>query len=346
MHTRAAIRSRARRLAPLPAPGGPLAPLALAGESAPARRARAALESPGTGPLLILSEDGLDPAALARYVHERARPGLPFLHINCAGPDGNVVESALFGTRARVSSHPLETLGPSSALVVVRRGTVFLENVGDLPDALQRRLARLLRDGEARVGGRDRVRLTARLVASAPPALQAEARDGRFRAELLRRFGPMPVAIPALRQRPEDLPAIVHRLAAELSAAAGKPAPSFTQAALTVLAAVPWSGNLDELRVTLERVLRGVAGTVIRQEDLLHLLPIVPFQGVVHAHPAVSLREARRRFEREYIAAVLEQHDWRMSDAARTLGIERANLYRKTRQLGIARSAPADKVRT
>jgi DNA-binding NtrC family response regulator len=119
----------------------------------------------------------------------------------------------------------------------------------------------------------------------------------------------------------------------------------FTQAAMTVLAAMPWPGNLDELRAMLGRVVRDVQGSTIRQEDLLHLLPIVPFAGKIHSHPAVSLREARRRFEREYIAAVLEQHDWRMSDAARTLGIERANLYRKTRQLGIARSAPAEKVR-
>jgi two-component system response regulator HydG len=321
-------------------------PLVLTGESAPARRARASLESPGAGPLLILADDGLDPEGVARYVHERARAGQPFVHIDCAGSDGELLETALFGTSARVSSAALETLGPGSAFVAARRGTVFLENVGDLPDAVQRRLARLLRDGEARIGGRDRVRLTARLIASGSPALPAEARDGRFRPELLRRFGPMPVAIPALRLRPEDLPAIAHRLAGEVSAAAGKRAPSFTQAALTVLAAMPWLANLNELRVTIERVLRAVAGDVIRQEDLLHLLPMVPFQGVVHAHPAVSLREARRRFEREYIAAVLEQHDWRMSDAARTLGIERANLYRKTRQLGIARSVPADKART
>jgi DNA-binding NtrC family response regulator len=346
MHARASARSRVRRPLAVVAASSPLAPLALAGESVPARRARAALESPGAGPLLLLADDGLDPADAARYVHERARPGEAFVHIDCARPEADLVEAALLGNRTRITSSTLEALGPGSALVSARRGTVFLENVGDLPEAVQRGLARLLRDGEARIGGRDRVRLTARVVASGPPALQADARDGRFRADLLRRFGAMPIVIPSLRSRPEDLPAIVNRLALHLSAEAGKPAPSFTQAAMTVLAAMPWPGNLDELRVTLARVLRDVPGDTIRQEDLLHLLPLVPFQGVVHAHPAVNLREARRRFEREYIAAVLEQHDWRMSDAARTLGIERANLYRKTRQLGIARSAPADKVRT
>jgi transcriptional regulator of acetoin/glycerol metabolism len=95
-----------------------------------------------------------------------------------------------------------------------------------------------------------------------------------------------------------------------------------------VLAAFPWPGNV------VERVLRDVPGDVVRQEDIL---PTVSVEGLAGRTPLGSLREARRRFEREYIAAVLEQHQWKMSDAARTLGIERANLYRKTRQLGITR---------
>ena len=326
----------------------PPLPIALTGDSAPARRARTAIDQAGTGPILILAEDGLDPASVARYVHERQRAGQPLIHIDCAERDVDRLQAAILdqrGQRSRAAGRDLEILGSGSALVAARRGTVFLENVGELPAAIQRGLARVLRDGEARVGGRDRVRLSARVIASAPPALQAEARDGRFRGDLLRRFGAPPVILPALRARPEDLPAIVDRVAADVSAGLGKPAPAFTQAALTVLAALPWPGNLEELRMNLQRVLRDVSGTV-RQEDLLHLLPIVPFQGIVRpASPAVSLREARRRFEREYIAAVLEQHDWRMSDAARTLGIERANLYRKTRQLGIARSAPMERGR-
>lgn len=338
MQTSASVRPHGRRAH---APHQPLvAPAALAGDSAPVRRARAALELPGAGPLLILAEDGLEAVAVARYVHERTRAGQPFLHVDCADPDVARLHAAVFGERTRGAGHELESLGPGSVLVAARRGTVFLDNISDLPAAIQRGLARLLRDGEARVGGRDRVRVTARVVASAPPSLHADARDGRFRADLLRRFGALPAIVPPLRERADDLRVIVHRVASDIAAAAGRPAPAFTQAALTVLAAMPWPGNLDELRTTLQRVLRDAAGTV-RQEDLLHLLPLAPPQGIAaRVGPSVTLREARRRFEREYIAAVLEQHDWRMSDAARTLGIERANLYRKTRQLGIVRAAP------
>ena len=311
-----------------------LPPPALVGESGAVRRARGALEQPGGGPLLILADDGLDAAGVARHVHERTRAGQPFVTVDCAQP-GDALDAALFGARARAAAE-LETLGAGSALLAARRGTVFLDRVGELPAALQRRLARVLRDGEVRVGSRVRVRIEARIVAAGAPALPADTRDGRFRADLLRRFAAVPV--PTLRQRPGDLPAIVTRLAADLSAASGRPAPGFTPAALTMLTALPWSGNIDELSETLARALEQTGAPLVRQEDLL---PVVPFDGLARrVSPLVSLREARRRFEREYIASVLEQHSWRMSDAARTLGIERANLYRKTRELGIQRGAP------
>ena len=315
----------------------PFVPAVLLGNSPAVRRALTLLEMPGDGPLLMLAEEGLDAPAVARFVHDLTRPSQPFVAIDCGQPDGDALDNALFGGRTRATA-ALETLGTGAALLAARRGTVFLDNLGDMPAAIQRRLARVLRDGEARVGARDRVRIESRVVAAASPSLPTDARDGRFRPDLLRRFGAAPVTIPALRERPGDLAAIVSRLAADLGRTSARPPASFTPAALTMLAALPWTGNLDELRAALSRALAHVDGSVLRQEDLL---PAVPFDGIVRRMtPVVSLREARRRFEREYIASVLEQHDWRMSDAARTLGIERANLYRKTRELGIQRTAP------
>src|SRR5262245_40151503 len=248
MHNIATVRSRGRRQAPRAV--APV-PLVLIGDSAAARRVRAALDDPASGPLLLLAEDGLDPPGVARYLHDRAGGARPFVHIDCAQPDPEGLEATLFGGRTRTVSATLETLGPGSMLASARRGTVFLENIGDLPAALQRRLARLLRDGEARIGGRDRVPLGVRLLASASPGLPTDAREGRFRADLLRRFGAMPIVLPPLRLRSEDLPAIAGRIVSDVSAAAGKKTPSFTQAALTVLAALPWAGNLDELRTAL-----------------------------------------------------------------------------------------------
>jgi DNA-binding NtrC family response regulator len=288
--------------------------------------------------LLILADEGLEPAAAAQYAHTHARGGQPFVTVDGAQPDPERLEAELLGGRARGSGE-LESLGAGAALLAARGGTVFLENLGDLPALVQRRLARVLRDGEVRAGGRDRVRVAARVIASAPTSLAADARDGRFRGDLFRRFAAQQVTLPALRTRPEDLAAVVQQLAKEISAAAHRPSPAFTQAAVTVLAAFQWPGNVVELRAALERILRDAPGPTVRQEDVL---PTLPVEAVAGRTPLVSLREARRRFEREYIAAVLEQHQWRMSDAARTLGIERANLYRKTRQLGIARAAAGE----
>jgi DNA-binding NtrC family response regulator len=168
-----------------------------------------------------------------------------------------------------------------------------------------------------------------RVVGATTKDLESEARDGRFRTELLRRFVSR-IAIPSLRHRSQDMPALVERLTAD----AGRSGITITTPALTILSAMPWPGNLDELAAVFTRIL-ATTGETVRQEDVLTHLPI---QGPF-ARPdlTASLRDARRQFERDYIAAVLERHHWRMSDAARTLGIERANLYRKTRQLGIVR---------
>jgi two-component system, NtrC family, nitrogen regulation response regulator NtrX len=115
---------------------------------------------------------------------------------------------------------------------------------------------------------------------------------------------------------------------------------SFTQAAITVLAALPWAGNIDELAALLRKILGSANGQSVTQEDVLAHLPMDGQFSRVDL--TASLRDARRRFERDYIAAVLERHQWRMSEAARALGIERANLYRKARQLGIVRIPRAE----
>jgi DNA-binding NtrC family response regulator len=317
-------------------------PLPLAGTSPAAERARAAFvaAAASAAPALIVADRGLDPESIARAIHERSRPGTPFTVFDCAAADAPDVERVLFGTRPRADAGAIDVIGSSSALFRTRGGTLLLRNILDLPAAAQRRLARVLRDQEIMVAGR-RVSLRARVIGAAPASVAAEVGDGHFRSDLFRRLSQTCIAVPALQERPEDIPAFAHRIATALRG--GKP-PAFTQAALTVLSAPSWPGNLDELQAVLDRVLRAAPTGSIRQEDVLAHLPIDG--AFTRIAPQVSLREARRRFERGYVAAVLERHDWRMSDAARTLGIERANLYRKTRQLGIARSVPAERVRS
>lgn len=313
-------------------------PLALSGPSAAAERARAAFDAAvrSSGPALIVADRGLDAAAIAQAIHERSRPGTALKVVDCATADAHEIDRELFGTRARSERHgELDLIGSTSVLLRVRAGTLHLKHIVDLPSAMQRRLARIVRDREVSVAGR-RVPVRGRIIGDAPASVAAEVGEGHFRSDLFRRLSQTCIEVPGLRERPDDIPELAARIAAELRHG---DAPAFTQAALTVLSAPAWPGNLDELRAVLERVLRAAPSRLVRQEDVIAHLPID--SAFARIGPAVSLREARRQFEREYIASVLEQHRWRMSEAARTLGIERANLYRKTRQLGIMRRAGA-----
>lgn len=319
-------------------------PLSLVGESDAAVCARAALAAIARTPhhVMLACERGCRPREVAGALHQQSGCAGPFIAIDCSVRDAAGLTADLFGTPP-IAAHAggplpadLEVLGPEAVLLRAGGGTLFLEEVGEIPAAVQRRLARVLRDGEAHVIGRSLpTTLSCRVVASGSPELAAEVRDGRFRPDLYRRLSADRITIPSLRLRPEDLPAIIEALVPSLDGLGRQPR-SFTQPAVTVLAALPWAENIDELADLLARVLRQ-AGGVVRQEDVLMHLPIDG--AFARLDLTASLREARQRFEREYIAAVLERHRWRMSEAARALGIERANLYRKTRQLGITRAA-------
>lgn len=313
-------------------------PVPLLGPSDAARRARQAFDvaSGRRAPVLVLAEAGCRPLTVAEALHARTRAGEPLIALDC-GAEPADIDRQLFGTPPRrATAHPLETIGAGAALVSVGAGTLFLDNIDELPASAQRRLARVLRDGEARLAPRQHtVPLPFRLIASTARDLDGEVRDGRFRQDLLRRFASCRVMVPALRQRTVDLGAIIERLVADAKEARR----AFTQPAITVLAALPWARNIDELDGVLAKVL-ATAGDIVTQEDVLAHLPIDG--AFARFDLTASLRDARRRFERDYIAAVLERHQWRMSPAAQTLGIERANLYRKTRQLGIVRVPRAE----
>jgi two-component system nitrogen regulation response regulator NtrX len=314
-------------------------PLPLVGASDVARRARLALQLAAgrRTPVLLLAETGCRPHAVVDSLHAQTRPGGAVVVLDCGATEAGEIDERLFGAPRRGAvPRDLEALGRGSAIVTAASGTLYLDNVDELPASAQRRLARLLRDGEARIASRSHsVALPFRLVGSTTRDIETEVREGRFRADLLRRFAACRITIPPLRQRPGDLTSIIERAVHEIDGGTRR----FTQPAITVLAALPWAQNIDELVSVLTRVIAG-AGVVVTQEDVL---AHVPMEGAFARWDlTASLREARRRFERDYIASVLERHQWSMSNAARALGIERANLYRKTRQLGIARVAKAE----
>jgi DNA-binding NtrC family response regulator len=290
--------------------------------------------------VLFVGERGADPSSVARELHARSRPPTaPWIAVECGVADAVRLDRMLFGAPPAHVPKDLESVGAESRIAAARGGTLFLQDVTELPSALQARLARIIRDREVRIEGLI-VPTEIRFVANALPAIDSEVREHRFRLDLYRRLAVSRIDLPPLRDRLEDVPALAARLLEDRSAADGRSSRTFTEAALALLAALNWPGNVAELREVVDRVAGETPEEVIQIE---RLLPALQLDRVSTAFlPAGSLRDARIRFEREYIAAVLQHHGWRMADAAQTLGIQRPNLYRKARQLGIPVARTSD----
>lgn len=285
------------------------------------------------GGVLLVADRGADVESVARDLHGRTRRPLgPYEHVACAAGDPSRLDRLLFGAAPAAVPSDLEWVSSDSRIVAACGGTVFLQDVADMPAAVQARVARVARDGEVRIEGHPTA-TNLRWIASAAPGIEAEVHADRFRSDLYRRLATSRIDLPPLRDRAEDVPALASRLLDDWSAAHGCAARTCTQPALALLSALTWPGNVAELRMVIERAARDAPRDVIQIEDVLPALKLD--RAPAHFVPAGHLREARLRFERDYISAVLQYHGWRMAEAAQTLGIQRPNLYRKARQLGI-----------
>jgi len=285
------------------------------------------------GGALITAEAGAGVEAVARELHLRGRTSAaPYIAVNCDAGDPASVDRLLFGQPPPGAATDLESVTADSCIAAARGGTLYLHNVTELRASAQAQLARIMRDGEVRIDGAP-VATALRVIASAQPGIDGDVHSHRFRGDLYRRLSVVRIDLPPLRDRPDDVPALAVRLLEDTCAAEGRPARTFTQAALALFGALTWPGNLAELRTAVERVVAGAVEDIIQIE---HILPVLQLHRARATFvPSGNLREARQRFERDYIASVLQHHEWRMAPAAQALGIQRPNLYRKARQLGI-----------
>ena len=316
------------------------APIELIGESPAIGRVHELVRRAATldSAVLLVAETGVDVESVARDLHARSRPsGAPWVVVDCAG-DGGSLETRLFGVGGPSPSN-LEAVAPGSLIASARGGTLFLNDVTELPSGIQTRLARIVRDGEVRIDGRESA-TELRFLAGAQPSIDIDVRERRFRSDLYRRLAVTRIDLPSLRDRASDVPSFVERVLQDVCETNGLARRCFTHAAVALLSALTWPGNLAELREAIERVLAQTREDVIQVEQVLPALQLE--RSLAPFSPVGSLREARMRFERDYIAAVLQHHGWRMADAAQTLGIQRPNLYRKARQLGIPVARTAD----
>jgi len=292
------------------------------------------------GHILITGEPGTGREMVAREIHKRSVQGKGgFVKIACASHSPEALELDLFGVHTGSwgevqEPSELERIAKGAQLHQALGGTLFFEHLPEMPSRVQARLARLFRDGEAViVQERDAVSFNARAIAAVEQSYDEAVQEGRVRSDFHRLISTLRIELPPLRNRREDIPALTDFFLTSLCRQASVPVKSVSEPARQLLSALPWHGNALELKSLLEGLVHRVRKDVIGLEDVL---ATVQLDGRARPFGMLgTLREARARFERDYIAAMLEQHHGRVPDAAQALGIQRTNLYRKLRRLKV-----------
>ncbi len=310
----------------------------------PAMQQVAALISrvgPTDARVLITGESGTGKELVAAAIHAASRrAGRAFVTVNCAAIPRDLVESEMFGhERGSFTGATERRLG---RFELAHGGTLFLDEVGDLSQEAQAKLLRTLESGELqRIGAETMMRIDARVIAATNRRLEDAVSGGTFREDLFFRLNVFPVHLPPLRERLEDLPALVTHLAERVRP---RHAARFNEAALEALAQYSWPGNVRELANLVERlsILSGpvVDATAVRQ--VIRGTPATPAATPLMALLGRPLSDALDEFERGLIMAALSQAQHNMAEAARVLQTDRANLYRRMRRLGLEKSADSE----
>ena len=301
------------------------------------------MAAPTNGRVLILGENGTGKELVARNIHQLSqRRAGPFVEVNCAAIPEELIESELFGhVRGAFTGAVSDRRGKFEA---AHGGTIFLDEIADMSLKTQAKVLRVLQEQVTEaVGGSSRIRVDARVLAATNKDLTAEIRAGRFREDLYFRLNVVPIFVPPLRDRYEDISLLADHFMAMLAREYGRRAKTFEADAIVALRQYEWPGNVRELHNVVERLMIMVPGERISSRDLSFLdQGLAPGGGVRAEAPggvaAKTLHEARDRFESEYIRRALAAQHGNISRTADLLGIERSNLYRKMRGFGITPS--------
>jgi len=281
--------------------------------------------------VLLTGESGTGKELLAERIHrESPFASRPFVKVNCAAIPTELIESELFGHEK----------GAFTGAAALRRGkfeladggSIFLDEVGDLHEASQAKLLRVLQDGEfQRLGGEQSIRVTVRVISATNRRLDELIADGKFRQDLFYRLSVVPIRVPALRERREDVRDLVAYFLAEFCARNNFKPKTMDDDVLPVLERYDWPGNVRELRNAVERMAILTPGNRITVDSVPLEIRLPPASAVTGLH---GVRDAA---ERDRIVEALEQTNWNVSGAARILGVERTNLHKRIRALGLSR---------
>lgn len=313
----------------------------IVGRSTAANQLRATLErvAPTNARVMITGDPGTGKELAARTLHAlSSRASGPFVVINSATITPESMEEELFGIEAVEGR--LRRVG---ALEEAHSGTLYLDEVADMPKETQGRILRVLIDQNfQRVGGTTRVHVDVRIVSSTCKDIVSEIAGGRFREELFHRLNVVPIRVPSLSERREDVPDLIDFFMEQLSVASGLPRRSIAGDAMAVLQSHEWPGNVRELRNNVERLMILTKGdplaevtTEMLPAEVGALVPATPTGSGGEKLMSLPLREAREIFEKEYLVAQIARFSGNISRTAEFIGMERSALHRKLKSLGV-----------
>jgi two-component system, NtrC family, nitrogen regulation response regulator NtrX len=284
----------------------------------------------------ILGETGTGKELIARTIHEKSnRRDGPYVTLNCAAVPAELIESELFGhEKGSFTGAASRHIGKFEQ---ANGGTLFLDEIGDMPLAMQAKLLRVLEQGEVeRIGGDKPVKVNVRVVVATHRKLEEQVKQGAFRQDLFHRIFVFPITLPPLRERPEDVPALVQHFAAQIAKQNGWKEINFDSAAIQDLQKHSWPGNIRELRNVVERMLLFAEDNRVTEATVRAAMPAqAAGDGAVALATTGTLAERVEQVERQMILDEIKRHNQNITNTAKALGLERSHLYKKCQQLGI-----------
>lgn len=311
------------------------------GNSPPMRELKRQIElaAPTSGWVLITGENGTGKELVARAIHNNSlRREKPFVEVNCAAIPEELIESTLFGHEkgaftGATSSH-------KGKFDQAHEGTLFLDEIGDMSPKTQAKVLRILEEHTfERVGGNKTITVDVRVVAATNKNLREEISKGNFRQDLFFRLNVLPIHVPPLRERRDDIHTLIDHFLHHFSLKEGKKLKIITPGAMNILTNYAWPGNVRELKNTTERLVIMTPGEVINQDHLKEFI----FRGsdyeegtsFLDEENAWTYKDAKERFERDFLIRKLRQNNWNVSKTAEAIDMERSNLHRKIKSYAI-----------
>jgi two-component system nitrogen regulation response regulator NtrX len=293
--------------------------------------------APTNATVLLLGESGVGKELVARAIHRNSlRSRERFIQVNCAAIPEELIESELFGHEK--GSFTGATEKQIGKFEQGDRGTIFLDEVGDMSPKTQAKVLRVLQEGEVeRLGSARTIKVDVRVIAATNKDLEQEIEKGTFREDLYFRLSVIPIRVPPLRDRREDIPALVRHFADLFSRDNNRRPQRFTPAALEYLQKARWKGNVRELKNTVERLIIMTPGDAVDADDLRDIvrLETKPASSDNDREPPGTLREFKESAERAFLVGKLRENSWNISKTAEVIGTPRSNLYKKLEQYGI-----------